>query len=168
MTFQYKWKNKEANFGPPIESQILGGMHLAFEIILKKDEEYIALRRPKGIPEHELPPRAKDYPDGLLYFCHNLIRYGESVEDCVQRIVKSQAGVGVKDFRVVYIDSSVQDKDDSWAIVPHVIAEVEELPKITNELTEVVLFTANSIPGDFAWWSKEDFEEFLDEHISSF
>ncbi len=164
MSFKYKWKNKEANFGPPVEEQMPGGMHLTFEIILKKDGRCIALRRPSGIPEHELPAQAKDYPHGLLYFCHGLIRYGESVEDCVQRIVRSQAGVGVKDFHVVYIDSSVQDKDDSWAITPHVIAELEELPKINEEITEVVLFTKDTIPEDFAWWSKEDLEEFLDEY----
>ena len=143
-------------------------MHLTFEIILKKDGKYIALRRPKGIPEHEWPPHAKEYPNGLLYFCHNLIRYGESIEDCVERIVQSQAGVGVKSCRFVYIDSSVQEKDKSWAVTPHVIAEVTELPKITKEVTEVVLFTTDSIPSDFAWWGKEDLREFLDEYDNGF
>ena len=164
MSLNYKWKNKEANFGPPIETQVSGGMHLTFEIILKKDDKYIALRRPNGIPEHELPPQAESYPDGLLYFCHDLIRYGESVEDCVSRIVKSQAGVGIKEFRVVYIDSLVQDKDNSWAITPHVIAEVSEIPEINNLITEVVAFGKDFIPNDFAWWEQKDLKEFLSEH----
>ena len=164
MTHHYKWKNKEANFGQPLEEQVPGGMHLTFEIILKKDGKYIALRRPKGIPEHELPPQAKDHPNGLLYFCHNLIRYGESVEDCVERIVQAQAGVGIKSLRVAYIDSSVQDKDDSWAVIPHVIAEVKKIPEVNEKVTKVVVFTKDSIPSDFAWWSKEDLKEFLDEY----
>jgi len=164
MTFNYKWKNKEANFGPPIEEQIPGGMHLTFEIILKKGKQYIALRRPNGIPEHELPPQAKDYPNGLFYFCHNLIRYGESIGDCVKRIVKSQSGADVKSFKIVYIDSSVQDKDNSWAIVPHVIAEVIDLPKTNANVTEVVLFDKDSILSDFAWWDKKELKEFLDEY----
>jgi len=168
MIFKYKWKNKEANFGPPLEEQLPGGMHLTFEIILKKDGKYIALRRPIGIPEHGLPPQAKGYPEGLLYFCHGLIRYGESVEVCVQRIVKSQINAGVKDFQVVYIDSSVQTKDDSWAVVPHVIAELDEFPKIDEEITEVILFTKDSIPDDFAWWTKEDLKEFLDDYGDKF
>lgn len=168
MNFHYKWKNKEANFGPPIEEQMPGGMHLTFEIILKKDSKYIALRRPNGIPEHELPPQASNHPSGLLYFCHNLIRYGESVEDCVQRIVRSQAGVDVKNLQVAYLDSSIQDKDDSWAFVPHVIAEVKEMPKVTNEVTEVIVFTKDSIPDEFAWWSREDLKEFLDEFGDKF
>jgi hypothetical protein len=164
MTFDYKWKNKEANFGPPIEEQVPGGMHLTFEIILKKDNKYIALRRPKGIPEHELPPQAKDYPNGLLYFCHNLTRYGESVENCVERIVKSQAGVDIKSFKTVYIDSSVQDKDNSWVVVPHIIAEIAELPETNELVTEVVVFDEDSIPSDLAWWDKNDLKEFLNEY----
>lgn len=164
MPFDYKWKNKEANFGPPIEQQVPGGMHLTFEIILKKDNKYIALRRPNGIPEHELPPQAKDSPNGLLYFCHNLIRYGESTEDCLKRIVKSQTGIDIKKFKTVYIDSSVQEKDNSWAIVPHVIAEIVELPKTTELITEIVAFDKDSIPNDFAWWEQRDLKEFLDEY----
>jgi hypothetical protein len=164
MSFNYRWKNKEANFGPPIENQVPGGAHITFEILLKKDNKYIALRRPKGIPEHELPPQAKNSPKGLLYFCHGLIRYGESVESCVQRIVGAQTGTEVKSSKVIYIDSSVQKKDNSWAITPHVIAEITDLPKLTPEVTEVVVFDLDSIPDDFAWWTKEDLEEFLAEY----
>jgi len=160
----YKWKNKEANFGPPLEEQVPSGTHITFEIILKKDGKYIALRRPQGIPEHELPAQTKDRPEGLLYFCHNLIRYGESVEDCVQRIVRDQAGVGVISSRVVYIDSQVQEKDDSWAFTPHVIVEVDSIPQTNGEVTEVVQFDKEHIPTDFAWWDAKELKEFLDEY----
>lgn len=164
MTFNYRWQNKEANFGPPLENQVPGGMHLTFEIILKKDNKYVALRRPAGIPEHELPPSAKNYPNGLLYFCHDLIRYGESVEDCIRRIVKSQSGTDVDSFKVVYIDSLIQDKDNSWAFTPHVIATITDTPKTTSDITEVVIFGNEAIPKDFAWWEHNDLKEFLDEY----
>lgn len=104
MNSEYNWKNKEANFGPPIPKQVDGGTHITFEIILKKDGKYIALRRPNAIPGHELPPQTKNYSEALLYFCHNLIRYGELVEDCIGRIVREQAGVVVKSYRIVDID----------------------------------------------------------------
>jgi len=164
MKFEYNWKNNEANFGPPVPRQVPGGVHITLEIVLKYRGKYIALRRPNGIPEHELPPQAKDYPQGLLYFCHNLIRYGESVEECVKRIVRAQAGVSVKDFRVAYIDSSVQKKDDQWAFMPHVIAELDEIPQTDSEITEVLVFNKNSIPEDFGWWDKEDLKEFLEKY----
>jgi len=164
MAFEYNWKNNEANFGPPIKKDIDGGTHITFEILLKKGNEYIALRR-QSIPGHEPPPKAKNHPQGLLYFCHNLIRYGESIEQCVKRIVKEQAGVNVKNLKVVDIDSSVQEKDSQWAFTPYVIAEVEEIPKpgkYGNEITEVVEFDKNNVPNDFAWWTQKELKEFLE------
>ena len=163
MSFKYNWKDKEANFGLPLGEQVSGGTHITFEIILKKEGKYIGLRRPNGIPEHELPPQAKDYPQGLLYFCHNLIRYGESMENCVTRIVREQAGVEIIKLRVVYIYSEVQEKDNQWAINPCIIAEVEKIPRISSDITEVILFNRNNIPEDFAWWTKEELREFLEK-----
>jgi len=163
MNFKYIWKNKEANFGKPLKYQVKGGTHFTFEIILKWNGRYIALRR-QSIPGHEAPSRAKKYPNGLLYFCHNLIRHGESVEQCVKRIVKSQTGVGVKSYKVVNIESSVQKKDGQWAIVPLVIAELARKPKtgvFGNRISEVVEFTKKNVPVDFAWWSKSEVEHFL-------
>lgn len=161
MSFEYNWKNKEANFGPPIPKEVVGGTHITFEIILKKDKKFVALRRPNAIPEHELPPKAKDYPNGLLYFCHNLIRYGESVEECVKRIVKAQAGVGIKSYDIVDIESVVQAKDNQWSFIPYVVAELETLPEINKLVTEVVTFDVNNVPDEFAWWTKEELSEFL-------
>ena len=165
MPFKYIFKNKEANFGKPLKNQVKGGTHITCEIILKKDHKYIALRR-QNIPGHESPPHIKNYPNGLLFFCHNLIRYGESLEKCVKRIVKEQTGVNVKKTKVVYIDSNIQNKDKHWAITPHVITELEKIPKpgkYGNEIKEVILFTKNNVPNDFAWWSKKDLKEFLRE-----
>ena len=165
MGFEYNWKNKEANFGPPEPKEVPGGTHITFEIILRKGDTFIALRRPNGIPEHQLPEKAKDYPAGLLYFCHNLIRYGESVEECVARIVKDQAGVSIKNVKVIDIDSFIQSKDRQWAFTPYVIAEIENVPQINNQVTEVVLFDLKNIPDDFAWWTKQELKEFLEEYV---
>ena len=162
MDFQYNWKNKEANFGPPVPEQIAGGTHITLEIILKKDDKCIALRRPKGIPEHQLPSHAEKYPLGLLYFCHNLIRYGESIEECVKRIVKEQADVAVKNYRVIDIDSMIQAKDNQWSFMSYIVAEVESIPAIHELVAEVILFDQESIPNDFAWWSKDELQEFLE------
>ncbi|MEK6835643.1 MAG: NUDIX domain-containing protein [Nanoarchaeota archaeon] len=163
--FQYFFKNKEASFGKPIKTQIKGGTHITFEIILKKNKNYIALRR-QSIPGHEAPPNIKKHPKGLLFFCHNLIRYGESVEKCLKRIVREQTGVNVRNFKVIYIDSSLQEKDGQWAFMPHIIAELEKIPKpikYGNKIEEVILFNKNNIPNDFAFWSKKDLKQFLEE-----
>ncbi|MCH7758913.1 hypothetical protein IID20_00960 [Patescibacteria group bacterium] len=163
MNFKYIWKNKEANFGQPLKYQVKGGTHITFEIILKWNGKYIALRRP-CIPGHEAPAMEKKYSKELLYFCHNLIRYGESIEQCVKRIVKSQTGVSVKSYKVVDIESSMQKKDNQWAIIPLVIVTLNGKPKtgrFGNRITEVVEFTKKTVPNDFAWWSKREVEHFL-------
>ena len=143
MSYKYNWKNKEANFGPPVSKQKRGGTHITFEIILKKDNQFVALRRPNAIPGHELPPKAKDYPNGLLYFCHNLIRYGEPIESFIKRIVKEQAEVGIKSYKIIDISSEIQDKDDQWSFMPYVVAELENIPHTNKEVTEVVSFDKN-------------------------
>ena len=165
MSFKYIWKNKEANFGKPLKYGVSGGAHITFEVVLKWSGKYVALRR-HSIPGHEAPPHASKHPKGLLYFCHNLIRYGESVEQCVKRIVRSQVGVGVKSYKIVDIESSVQKKDNQWAIIPHVIAELSAEPKtgkFGNQISEVVTFSKNTVPNDFAWWPKGSVEHFLKE-----
>lgn len=164
MSFEYNWKNKEANFGPPIPNQVSGGTHITFEIILKKDNQFVALRRPNAIPEHELPPQAKDYPNGLLYFCHNLIRHGEPVDEYIKRTIREQAGVGIESYKIVDIISEVQEKDDQWSFMPYVVVELEDIPQTSQEVTEVVLFDKDSIPDDFGWWTKDEIKEFFKEY----
>lgn len=165
MSFGYVWKNKEANFGRPLERPVKGGAHITVEIVLKYRGKYIALRR-GSIPGHEAPPHARKHPRGLLYFCHDLIRYGESLPRCVKRIVKAQTGVGIKTYRVVDIESAVQTKDGQWAIIPCVIAELTKKPVVGsfgNQISEVVTFTKKTVPHDFAWWPRKDLIEFLKE-----
>ena len=99
MEFDYNWQNNEANFGHPISKEVDGGAHITFDILLKKGDKYFALRR-KCIPGHGIPPGAEE--NNLLFLCHNLIRYGESVEECVKRIVKEQSGVNVLSYQVSY------------------------------------------------------------------
>lgn len=101
MSFKYIWKQKEANFGNPIEIEVSGGTHISCENVLKFRGKYVALRRPKAIPEHEIPPKALKSGKHHLYFVHGLLRWGETTEQYVKRVVRDQAGVGVKSFRVV-------------------------------------------------------------------
>src|SRR3989344_7069836 len=163
MSFQYVWKNKEANFGKPLRKQVGGGTHITCEIVLKRRNKYIGLRR-SSIPGHEAPPKTDKNPKGFLYFCHNLIRYGESVDECVKRVVKSQTGAGVRRIDIIDIESEVQKKDNQWAITIYVIVELSQKPKVGlwgNKLTEVVEFGIKNIPDDFALWSKKELNSFL-------
>lgn len=168
MGFEYNWQNNEANFGPPTQNEVDGGTHVTVDILLKKEDKYFALRR-QCVPGHEAPPHSPDHPMELLFICHNLIRYAEPIEQCVQRIVKEQSGVNVlsyqvEDLRTTFLEESGGKKIKQWAVIPFIIAEVDKTPEVGNygnEVTEVVSFTKNNIPVDFAFEKRELIERII-------
>ena len=167
MNFKYSWKQKEANFGPPIETEVSGGTHISAECILKFNGQYVALRRPEAIPEHEISPKAQKSSKPCLYDVHGLPRWGETTEDYVKRVVKDQAGVGVKSFRTAFLDMGVYPDTQQWYIEPVLFVEVDRLPVpgvYGNEVIEVVTFDKDHVPDDFGWWSKPQIEEFLPKY----
>ncbi len=165
--FKYTWKNKEANFGPPIETEVPSGSHVSIECILKFNGQYIALRRPDAIPDHEIPEKAQKLGKPCLYDVYGLPRWGETTDGFVNRIVKEQSGVETSNFRTSYLDMGVSDESQQWYIEPVIFVEVKQLPMpgyYGNEVTEVVTFDKRSVPDDFGWWSKEEIEEFLNKY----
>lgn len=165
--FKYIWKKKEANFGKPLETEVPGGTHVTCESILKFNGRYVALRRPEAIPEHEIPEKAQKSGKPHLYFIHGLPRWGETLEQYVKRIVKDQAGVGVKSFKVVDLVMGVYPETKQWFIEPDLIVEVDRLPtpgRYGNEVVEIVTFTKDNIPDDFGWWDKDELKKFLEKY----
>ncbi|QQG38968.1 MAG: hypothetical protein HYS32_00700 [Candidatus Woesearchaeota archaeon] len=163
MAYEYIWKHKEANFGKPLKKQVKGGTHITFEIVPTFKGKIIAFKR-KSIPGHEEPPHAKEHPEGLLFFCHNLIRFAEPFDKFVNRVIKEQCGVSVKSYKVVDFESFYQDKDDQWALLGYVIVELNKLPKLGtygNKIYKVIQFNSKNIPNNFAWWSKDDVKGFI-------
>lgn len=164
MSFKYIWKKREANFGPPIATEVSGGTHISCENILEFKGQYVALRRPKAIPEHEIPKKALDSGKPHLYFVHGLPRWGELMGEYVKRVVMEQAGVSIRSFRVVDLLTEVYKDSNQWAWTPVLIVELDSLPKpghYGNEVSEVVAFTKEDIPDEFGWWEKAELEEFL-------
>lgn len=162
--FKYIWKEKEANFGSPAETEVSGGTHMSAESILKFEGRYIAFRRPEAIPEHEVPEKAQKRDKPSLYNVHGLPRWGETTEEYLKRVVKDQAGVGVKSFKVVDFIMGVYPETQQWFIEPDFIVEVDALPVpgiYGNEVVEVVTYDKDNIPEDFGWWSTQDLKEFL-------
>lgn len=167
MAFKYIWKNNEANFGEPVETEVPGGTHISCESILKFNGMYVALRRPEAIPEHEIPEKVLKMGVPHLYFVHGLPRWGETIDQYVRRLVKEQVGVEVKSFSVVDLQMEVYEDTNQWAWTPYLIVEVDRLPTpgtYGNEVIEVVTFDKSSVPDDFGWWTKEELEEFLAKH----
>lgn len=158
MSFKYSWHRKEANFGAVIESEVLGGTHFTIENILMFEGRFVALRRPGAVPRHEIPTRVGK---PLLYFVHDLPIWGESLKLYIERIVREQAGVGIKSFRVIDLTMKLYEADQQWALTPFVVVELDKLPipgTYGNEVTEVVTFTKSTIPDNFGWYTKAELE----------
>ena len=93
MDFTYYWKKKEANFGPPIKTEVSSGTHISCENILKYNGKYVGLRRPKANPGHEIPQKALTSGKPHLYFEHNLPRWGQSTDEYIKQVIHDFAGV---------------------------------------------------------------------------
>ena len=168
MVFNYYYTNKEANFGNPIKQQVKNGAHLTFEIVPVYRDKMIALFR-DSVPGHEKPPGAEKHPKGMFYFCHDLIRFAEPMDDFVQRIVKTQTGVNVIRWKITDFESTFQRKDNQWALVGYILAEVDTLPKHGfhggNDVKRVVAFAAGGVPEPFGWWSTKDVKAYAKKHL---
>jgi len=166
MAFKYYWEKNEANFGPPIKTEVSYGTHISCENILKFNGNYIALRRPKANPGHEIPKKALKNGNPHLYFVHNLPRWGQSTDFYIKQVIHDFAGVEVKNYKTLHVKMTIYEDTKQWAITPYFLIELDKLPVpgiYGNQITEVVSFTKANVPNDFGWWDKEELEEFLEK-----
>ena len=147
-TSKYRASKNEANFGKSIKSQISGGTHITFELITKKGNIFYMTRWPKGLPGHDDPPNTIRFP-------HGLIKFGESLRQCSERLVRNQLGMMVKKMEILYWDSYL-DKKNHWHIEPGFIVEVMGTPKLAKNASEIVTFDIKHVP-KMTFWSKADF-----------
>jgi len=164
MDFEYNWSKKEANFGPPIEGEASGGTHISIENFLTFEGKFVALRRPKANPQHEVPLKAQKANKALLYFIHNLPIWGETMGQYIDRVVMEGCGVKVKNYKVIDIEMEVYEDTQQWAWTPYTLVELASLPTLGtygNEVTEVITFDVDSIPDEFGWWEKDELETYL-------
>ncbi len=151
----YKAVNNEANFGKPIENEVVDGMHMAPEIISWDGKKFYAVHWFHGLPRH-------DKLDAIR-FPHGLMIWGESMMDCAKRLVKEQLGMAVKSVKILSVESYV-DNEKHWHIEPEILAEVTGEPRKPAEDSEIVIFELNDTP-EMAYWKSEDFKKFLKENL---
>ena len=147
MAYRYYYEHGEANFGRPLKTERRGGTHLTFEVVLHDGEELLALRRPNGL---------HDGPKNALYFPHGLIRFGETVDVCAQRLAQDHAGIGVSSPYLYTLPSWVDN--EHWHMCLNLLAKPTGQLRPPSDVSEVVVIRPNSIPDDFGWWTTEQIE----------
>ncbi len=153
MAFEYHYEHQEANFGPPLETEVAGGAHLTFDVLLRYQQTLIALRRPDGL---------HDGPKNALYFPHGLIRFGETVDECVQRLANEQGGgCEVVQTNLYTMPSWVEN--DHWHICLNVIATVAAPPaELSPDVSEIVHVERGHPGSDFGWWTDDQLDGLFD------
>lgn len=151
---EYRYSDGEANFGPPAEEEVAGGAHLVFDVMLRHERELVALRRPDGY---------HDGPKNALYGPHGLPRFGETVEECVQRLIDEQAG-GVRLVRAdLFTMPTWVDENNHWHIALNVIATIDRVPEVLSEGVSEIVRVPRGYPGsEFAWFTDEQLEAIFD------
>lgn len=146
----------EANFGEPIEPQIVGGTHIAAEFITKQGEVYYVIEWPQGLPGHSDPPDTVRFPHGLM-------KFGESLQETAQRIVGEQLGMKVVETTILSMDSYVDDHNH-WHIEPNCLSEVSGEPDIHEAASKSITFPLDDMP-DLTYWPEERLKRTIKENM---
>lgn len=152
------YRHREANWGPPRAREVRDGSHLTFEIVLRHRDRFVGLLLRRGI--HGADP-------DVLYFPHDLIRVGETVDACVERIVRATAGVGVAAIDHVRLEAW-SDAAGHWHVCHNVIATVARLPRPGGNVRRVFTFRPDAPPPvPFAWWGPDDLRDLHRKHFAA-
>ncbi|MEQ8524683.1 hypothetical protein [Gracilimonas sp.] len=150
--YEYFYENKEANFGPPLQKEVQGGAHLTFDIILHNRRNIFGLRLPDGL--HGAKKNG-------LYFPHGLIRFGESAFQCANRLTKKYASIKLEGIQFQNFVSWADD-NNHWHMCLNILAEVEDKPKTSDLVSEIVAFNKTNIPDEFPWWETSQLGDVFD------
>ena len=148
----------EANFPPPLTHEVVGGMHIAPECFTVRNGLFVMTIWPNGLPRHEQTRTVR--------FPHGLMRFGETLEETAQRLVKAQQGLSVVRVNVLKVDSYVDDMNH-WHLEPVLLVDVEGEPDLPKEAEKLVEFDSLNLP-EGSVWGKESFQNTIKEHVQRF
>ncbi|MEX0690038.1 MAG: NUDIX domain-containing protein [Candidatus Paceibacterota bacterium] len=146
----------EANFPPSVDKEVVGGMHIAPECITRKNNQFVMVEWPNGLPRHD--------SERTVRFPHGLMKFGETIEACAKRLVKKQIGAKLKSSRILYLDSYVDD-NNHWHLEPWVLVELSGDFNLPKEAEKVHYFkNEKDLPED-SLWSREEFKSLIIDYF---
>lgn len=148
----FKALNNEANFGPPISDEVVGGTHIAVELVTKNGDTFYATEWPQGLPRHDGGKRTIRFPHGLMIF-------GETIQDCARRLVSEQLGMEVRSVKVNDTETYV-DEANHWHIEPICVVEIDGTARPPQEASRVISFTLED-PPDLSFWDIDELAQMM-------
>lgn len=150
----------EANFGPPITREVVGGAHIApHAITIDTEGRFVLVDWYEGLPRHGKPGKRS------IRFPHGLIRHGEKYEDCAARLVEAQMGLSASRCRVVHVYSYL-DEANHWHMEPIILTYVTGAEEHWSDRELVRCPARPALPEGSAWVGKPPFAETFAEFIA--
>ncbi|WP_436908792.1 NUDIX domain-containing protein [Halosimplex marinum] len=151
----------EANFGPPLTKEVVGGVHIAPHAVTVEDSDFILTDWHEGLPRHDSPGERS------IRFPHGLMEFGETFEECAERLVDDQLGMAVDSTQVVHVYSRV-DSQDHWHLEPLILTQVSGDRDPPEDASVVSSPTGPTLPDGAKWIGKPPFSETYENHLAEF
>lgn len=149
----------EANFGPPITTEVVGGTHIAPHAVTVRNGSFVLVDWADGLPRHDDPG------DRSVRFPHGLMEFGETVAACADRLVSDQLGATVDSVRVVHVYSRVDDADH-WHLEPLFLTRVSAPLDPPEGASAVETTVGPDLPDGAVWAGKPPFDETYSNHLA--
>lgn len=134
---------QRAFFGPPVPEPVAGGLHIGVAVVPARRGRLWLLYRRKGI---------FGGPNDAWYFPTDYFHYAESIEECVRRVTREQAGFAVRDFAVADAWSFVPGPRSDWHLGICCVAEVSGRANPGEGVEEIRTFRRLAdLPKSLAW-----------------
>lgn len=148
----------EANFGPTLTREVVGGAHIAPHCIVILGDEFVLVDWSKGLPRHGQPGKR------AVRFPHGLMQYGESYEETAARLVSAQMGLTVTKTRVIHVYSYL-DETPHWHQEPILLTRVtgSAAPPVGATLLRCPI--GPKLPEGSVWAGKPPFAKTYEEFI---
>lgn len=151
----------EANFGPPLTREVVGGVHIAPHAITIQGSDFVLVDWHEGLPRHDSPGERS------VRFPHGLMQFGESFLECAERLVSEQLGSDVSTTRVTHVYSRV-DSADHWHLEPLILCVVDGESDPPEDATAVYSSIGPELPDNGKWIGKPEFSDTYENHIEPF
>ena len=138
--------------------EVVGGSHIAPECITIQGSEFVMIEWPNGLPRHE--------DKRTVRFPHGMMRFGETIETCAERLIHDQLGMRIEMLRVAHLYSYVDDSQH-WHIEPLVVIKVSGDPHIHPAASQVIRFKGKTLP-EGAVWGQKTFNEAVELYLKPY
>ena len=124
-------------FGRPINSTIVGGLHIGIDVITTHKGKIVLFGK------HASNPASQDLGD--LWFPWDLLNFGEDPYAAAKRILKDWGKVEPEDIKLVNVLSNVPPSED-WNLTFQYVAELKAPARVGKDVKIIKIIERAQLP----------------------